>query len=56
MIVLVSLLLASATTFESMFSDGGMTVYQLQYLKRRDSTPIARDYMLDEEKRLRAKG
>jgi len=40
----------------TMFSDGGMTVYQLQYLKRRDSTPIARDYMLDEEKRLRAKG
>ena len=38
----------------TMFSDGGMTVYQLQYLKRRDSTPIARDYMFEEEKRLRA--
>ena len=38
----------------SMFSDGGMTVYQLQYLKRRDSTPITRDYMFEEEKRLRA--
>ena len=38
----------------TMFSDGGMIVYQLQYLKRRNSTPIARDYMFEEEKRLRA--
>lgn len=38
----------------SMFSDGGMTVYQLQYLRRRDGAPITRDYMFEEEKRLRA--
>jgi cyclopropane-fatty-acyl-phospholipid synthase len=38
----------------SMFSDGGMTVYQLQYLRRRDAVPIVRDYMYEAEKRLRA--
>ena len=38
----------------SMFSDGGMTVYQLQYLRRRDAVPIARDYLHENEKRLRA--
>ena len=38
----------------SMFSDGGMTVYQLQYLRRRDAAPTTRDYMLDTERRLRA--
>ena len=36
----------------SMFSDGGMTVYQLQYLRRRDATPITRDYMFEAERRL----
>jgi cyclopropane-fatty-acyl-phospholipid synthase len=38
----------------TMFTDGAMVVYQLQYLRRRDSTPITRDYMLEAEARLRA--
>ncbi|MGQ0587989.1 MAG: class I SAM-dependent methyltransferase [Sphingosinicella sp.] len=38
----------------SMFSDGGMTVYQLQYLRRRDAAPITRDYMFETERALRA--
>jgi cyclopropane-fatty-acyl-phospholipid synthase len=33
----------------SMFSDGGMTVYQLQYLRRRESAPMTRNYMLETE-------
>jgi cyclopropane-fatty-acyl-phospholipid synthase len=37
----------------SMFSDGGMTVYQLQYLRRRDAAPTTRDYMLQAEARYR---
>ena len=37
----------------SMFSDGGMVVYQLQYLRRRDAVPIVRDYMDEAEARLR---
>jgi cyclopropane-fatty-acyl-phospholipid synthase len=37
----------------SMFSDGGMTVYQLQYLRRRDAAPATRDYMLEAEARYR---
>jgi cyclopropane-fatty-acyl-phospholipid synthase len=37
----------------SMFSDGGMVVYQLQYLRRRDAVPIARDYLQQAENRLR---
>ena len=43
--------LAGAMT---MFSETGMVNYQLQYLRRRDSTPITRDYMLEAEARLRA--
>ena len=38
----------------SMFSDGGMTVYQLQYLRRRDGAPATRDYMLEAELGYRA--
>ena len=38
----------------SMFSDGGMTVYQLQYLRRRDATPITRNYMIEVEDALHA--
>jgi cyclopropane-fatty-acyl-phospholipid synthase len=38
----------------TMFTDGVMVVYQLQYLRRRDATPITRDYMLEAEARLRA--
>ena len=38
----------------SMFSDGGMTVYQLQYLRRRDAAPMTRNYMLEAEERLHA--
>lgn len=38
----------------TMFSDGGMVVYQLQYLRSRYAAPITRDYMFEEEKRLRA--
>ena len=37
----------------SMFSDGGMTVYQLQYLRRRDAAPSTRDYMYETERALR---
>lgn len=40
----------------TMFSDGAMIVYQLQYLRSRTATPIQRDYMLEEEQRLRALG
>jgi cyclopropane-fatty-acyl-phospholipid synthase len=38
----------------SMFSDGGMTVYQLQYLRRRDAAPMRRDYMFEAERALHA--
>jgi len=38
----------------SMFSDGGMTVYQLQYLRRRDAAPMTRDYMFEGERALHA--
>ncbi len=38
----------------SMFSDGGMTVYQLQYLRRRDAAPMKRDYMFEAERALHA--
>jgi cyclopropane-fatty-acyl-phospholipid synthase len=38
----------------SMFSDGGMTVYQLQYLRRREAAPSTRDYIYDTERRLHA--
>lgn len=43
--------LAGAMT---MFSDGGMVVYQLQYLRDRRAAPITRDYMFDTERQLRA--
>jgi cyclopropane-fatty-acyl-phospholipid synthase len=43
--------LAGAMT---MFTESGMVNYQLQYLRRRDTLPITRDYMVDEERRLRA--
>jgi cyclopropane-fatty-acyl-phospholipid synthase len=39
----------------TMFRDAPMAVYQTQFLKRRDATPIIRDYMLEDEKRLREK-
>lgn len=42
--------LAGAMT---MFSDGGMVVYQLQYMRNRRAAPITRDYMYDTERRLR---
>ncbi|MDQ4086522.1 MAG: cyclopropane-fatty-acyl-phospholipid synthase family protein [Pseudomonadota bacterium] len=35
----------------SMFSDGGMTVYQLQYLRRRDAVPITRNFQFEAEAR-----
>ena len=38
----------------TMFSDGAMIVYQLQYLRSRYAAPVMRDYMLEDEKRLRA--
>jgi cyclopropane-fatty-acyl-phospholipid synthase len=38
----------------TMFRDAPMGVYQIQYLKRRDATPLMRDYMGAEETRLRA--
>ncbi|HYD24342.1 MAG TPA: cyclopropane-fatty-acyl-phospholipid synthase family protein [Croceibacterium sp.] len=38
----------------TMFTDGGMVVYQLQYLRDRYAAPATRDYMLDTERRLRA--
>ncbi|HEY0412036.1 MAG TPA: cyclopropane-fatty-acyl-phospholipid synthase family protein [Allosphingosinicella sp.] len=38
----------------TMFRDAPMAVYQIQYLRRRDATPITRDYMFHEEARLRA--
>jgi cyclopropane-fatty-acyl-phospholipid synthase len=40
----------------TMFTDGAMVVYQLQYLRSRYAAPMTRDYMLDDEKRLRAAG
>jgi len=37
----------------TMFRDAPMAVYQTQFLKRRDSTPLIRDYMYEDEARLR---
>jgi cyclopropane-fatty-acyl-phospholipid synthase len=37
----------------TMFSDGAMVVYQLQYLRSRYAAPITRDYMVKTEERLR---
>jgi cyclopropane-fatty-acyl-phospholipid synthase len=39
---------------ESAFKYGGLVNWQLQYLKRRDAVPITRDYLFEEEQRLRA--
>lgn len=39
----------------TMFRDAPMGVYQLQYLRRREAAPIMRDYMFEEEARLRDK-
>jgi cyclopropane-fatty-acyl-phospholipid synthase len=39
---------------ESAFKYGGLVNWQLQYLKKRDAVPITRDYLLEEEKRLRS--
>jgi cyclopropane-fatty-acyl-phospholipid synthase len=38
----------------TMFSEAGMVNYQLQYIRNRRTLPITRDYMVDEERRLRA--
>lgn len=43
--------LAGAT---AAFEHGGMLVYQVQYARDRHSLPITRDYMVEEERRLRA--
>jgi cyclopropane-fatty-acyl-phospholipid synthase len=43
--------LAGAMT---MFSDASMVNYQLQYIKRRLTLPITRDYLFESERRLRA--
>ncbi len=37
----------------TMFTDGAMVVYQLQYLRSRYAAPMTRDYMLKDEARLR---
>jgi cyclopropane-fatty-acyl-phospholipid synthase len=39
----------------TMFRDAPMGVYQTQFLKRREATPLIRDYMLEDEARLREK-
>ena len=38
---------------EAAFRYGGMSNFQIQYLKSRESAPIIRDYMFEEEERLR---
>jgi cyclopropane-fatty-acyl-phospholipid synthase len=38
----------------TMFRDAPMAVYQIQYLRDREAAPIVRDYMVDDERRLRA--
>ena len=38
------------------FENGSGCNYQLQYIRERDALPITRDYMIDEERRLRALG
>jgi cyclopropane-fatty-acyl-phospholipid synthase len=38
----------------TMFTDGAMVVYQLQYLRSRYAAPIVRDYMFEAEGRLRS--
>jgi cyclopropane-fatty-acyl-phospholipid synthase len=39
-----------------MFEQGGGCVYQVQYIRDRSAVPITRDYMFEEERRLRAGG
>ena len=43
--------LAASST---MFSDGAMCVYQLQYLRSRYAAPITRNYMIEDEARIAA--
>ena len=38
----------------TLFRDAAMGVYQLQYLRRREATPLTRDYMFRDEQRLLA--
>ena len=38
---------------EAAFRYGGMVNWQLQYVRRRDAIPMTRDYMFEEEERLR---
>ena len=38
---------------EAAFRYGGLVNYQVQYLKRRDAIPMTRDFMFEEEERLR---
>ena len=38
---------------EAAFRYGGLVNYQVQYLKSRQAAPITRDYMFEEEERLR---
>ena len=49
----------TAQSFQSasktMFRDAAMGVYQLQYMRRRDATPLTRDYMFRDEERLAQK-
>ena len=39
---------------EAAFRHGGLVNWQLQYVKRRDATPMTWDYLFEEEQRLRA--
>jgi len=39
---------------ESSFIHGSLVNWQLQYVKRREAVPMVRDYLFDEEQRLRA--
>ena len=39
---------------EAAFRDGGLVNWQVQFLKRRDAVPMTRDYLHEEEARLRA--
>jgi len=38
----------------TLFRDAAMGVYQIQYLRRREATPLTRDYMFREEEKLAA--
>jgi cyclopropane-fatty-acyl-phospholipid synthase len=40
----------------TMFTDGAMVVYQLQYLRSRYAAPMTRNYMIEDEERLRKAG